>query len=825
MTRKLRILIVSGTLILALFPPVLQGARLDLVREGRSEYRIFIAEETLPATERAAEILQKYVRLVSGCELPIETASHTDALPSQAIVVDGGRLAARAGVDAEGEGLIYDGFIVCREGERLVLAGAPEQGVLYAVMDFLEREVGCRWYGPERKIVPQRETLSLEVTDRREEPAFRIRRLVGAEYVDREVMAAARSTYRQREWGKDPLSAKGGWHNFHALAPPSTFFTDHPDWYSYQRDVWFPGQLNYHKPDLQAQVAGQLIHTLQNFPWDSGGLYDTWTLCARDMLHWSEDPDTNAFDAREGSVSASHVHFVNRVVDTVNQAVPGREIATLAYHHTLVPPKTLRYRPNVVLLVCTPWGLRGAKSDYPLFGEHYFDMLKTWTEKCDHVVIWDYLLGPGPNHLVPPLPGQLKDIRRYRELGIEGGFFEHGTPRGDSVFDELRPYVYYRLLWDPHLDFDALLQDFHRGYFGEKAGPKMLEFYRLVCEGYERSPFLSGAGNERKVAFSDAWMDRMDAVLEEARELAEDDFARRKIDQGRLGILRQRLFARTHRVRFEEGWVRNGGGSPEAARLCERYNALSEQTGSEARRTPADHTYQAETHTLSDADLKLVVVPQSGGSIASMVDAKTGADFAYLEPARTLLVGGYQEAPAYYSSAYEVVDAESAQISMASELRGWRHERRVMLLPGLRIGILSRLVNTSEEVRNEVIVTHPHLTVGPLEDCVLVYQTGDGALRWEPVRDLWVCRSAGWGPTGLWAMINTRTNRGIVWRSRTGHNGTWFKGYPSTGHFVFSVFSPRRDVAPGEAIELTQTFTILRDARAWCRRNGCEDAL
>ena len=81
------------------------------------------------------------------------------------IVNHGGRLAARAGVDAEGEGLIYDGFIVRREGERLVRSGAPEQGVLYAVMDFLEREVGCRWYGPERKIVPQRETLSLEVTD------------------------------------------------------------------------------------------------------------------------------------------------------------------------------------------------------------------------------------------------------------------------------------------------------------------------------------------------------------------------------------------------------------------------------------------------------------------------------------------------------------------------------------------------------------------------------------------------------------------------------------------------------------------------------------
>ena len=299
MKRTSHIQLLCSPVILIAVAPAVQGAQLDLVTAGKSEYQILIAEETLPATERAAEVLQKYVRLVSGCELLIEKQTTTDPLPPKAIVLDGGPLAAQAGVDIVAEQLIYDSFIVRVAGQRLVLAGAAEQGVLFAAMDFLEREVGCRWYAPERKIIPRSDTLVVDVTNRREEPAFRVRRLAGVEYQDRECMAAARSTYRQREWGKDPLSADGGFHNFHYLAPPASFFGDHPDWYSYQYNHWFPGQLNYHKPELQTHVARHLIDIFQNRVWDSGGHYNTWSLCARDTLRWSEDPVTNAFDAEK----------------------------------------------------------------------------------------------------------------------------------------------------------------------------------------------------------------------------------------------------------------------------------------------------------------------------------------------------------------------------------------------------------------------------------------------------------------------------------------------------------------------------------------------
>ena len=45
-----------------------------------------------------------------------------------------------------------------------------------------------------------------------------------------------------------------------------------------------------------------------------------------------------------------------------------------------------------------------------------------------------------------------------------GGYAEIDTDR--FMFDALNVYVYSRLGWDPHLDIEALLDDWHRNLFG-----------------------------------------------------------------------------------------------------------------------------------------------------------------------------------------------------------------------------------------------------------------------------------------------------------------------------------------------------------------------
>ncbi|GAG35727.1 unnamed protein product, partial [marine sediment metagenome] len=229
------------------------AARLELVRNGASDYCIVIANDTRPVVSNAAGVLQEHLQKVTGVTLPIETLGGGAELPAKAILVGEGPLVKKAGVDLSAEKLKYDGFVVRLAGDRLVLTGALERGPLYAVIDFLEREVGCRWFSKQRVIIPQKKDLSVRVASRREEPAFEIRMPWGIDMW----FAASRVTYTAPQWGKNPFRSDGNAHTFFMDAPAAVHFKDHPNWYSYHNNgVWFhkTGQLNYHNPDLIKHV-------------------------------------------------------------------------------------------------------------------------------------------------------------------------------------------------------------------------------------------------------------------------------------------------------------------------------------------------------------------------------------------------------------------------------------------------------------------------------------------------------------------------------------------------------------------------------------------
>ena len=105
--------------------------------------------------------------------------------------------------------------------------------------------------------------------------------------------------------------------------------------------------------------------------------------------------------------------------------------------------------------------------------------------------------------------------------------------------------------------------------------------------------------------------------------------------------------------------------------------------------------------------------------------------------------------------------------------------------------------------------------IGRVEDCWFVYRTGAGKMVAKPVQPL-ECLSAGWGPTGLWAVINPKTNTGIMWQSPSVHNGSFTWASPHSNSFACETFSRHAELKPGETLEMKQTFTILRDARQWC---------
>ena len=121
------------------------------------------------AQVRAATELQEHIRLMSGATLPIlkENELPPDA-PKTLILVGQSNLAKARGVDTSS--LEPETFLVKTVDATLILAGEDggskenaRRGTLWAVYDFLQDQLGCRWIWPGDigRVVPRRTTIAV----------------------------------------------------------------------------------------------------------------------------------------------------------------------------------------------------------------------------------------------------------------------------------------------------------------------------------------------------------------------------------------------------------------------------------------------------------------------------------------------------------------------------------------------------------------------------------------------------------------------------------------------------------------------------------------
>ena len=217
--------------------PNVKGDDLQLAASGNSDYKIVLPTEPSPVQTSAANELQSYFKQVTDAELPI--VSETDVnwnKDVKAFIIGPGKLSQQALGDVDESAIGYDGVILKSVGNSIVLSGSPKRGPIYAVYEFLETKLGCKWWTSTESTIPHLENLT--VTD------------------DLDVFYTPKLEYRESfylDTFNGPFAVKikcngnsenipeefGGSHKFqffvHSsfyLIPPEKYFLDHPDWFS-----------------------------------------------------------------------------------------------------------------------------------------------------------------------------------------------------------------------------------------------------------------------------------------------------------------------------------------------------------------------------------------------------------------------------------------------------------------------------------------------------------------------------------------------------------------------------------------------------------------
>ena len=152
-----------------------------LAENGQAASAILVGAKAPKSAQAAAKELQLVVLEASGAKLPILSEAEESAVPAGhgRVVIGDGTIAAKLKLDSSG--LAPEEFrAVTRDGKYLVFLG--EEGIhsevaLWAVVDFLDRELGARWLWPGELglHVPTQKTIGVRAMDRTGRPKLELR--------------------------------------------------------------------------------------------------------------------------------------------------------------------------------------------------------------------------------------------------------------------------------------------------------------------------------------------------------------------------------------------------------------------------------------------------------------------------------------------------------------------------------------------------------------------------------------------------------------------------------------------------------------------------
>lgn len=455
-------------LTLVLLWPSVSFAQVQIVKAGQPQGQIVI--DTAAATDSlAAAVLQRFVAEMSGARLPVRDFRGLEHPSPNDVLIGDFQRKDWTGSPAIIDSLADDGFLIdTREGYLRLLSGGGK-GSVYGVVTILDDYLGMDYYAKDTYTLPEQADINLPELLLEDHPAFTYRQTFSYGLED--------PMYKLWFRLEAPGEAFAGnlWvHTFDRLLPSAQFGESHPEYYSLIKGKRQPGKASQWcltNTEVLERVTEQLDSIFEVHPEhdmisvsqnDGNFTYCTCASCA-------------AIDEREGSPSGTLIHFVNQLADRF----PDKTISTLAYLYSMHPPKQLKPRPNVNIMLCSI----DAKREVPLTdnatGQDFTKALKGWAEISDNIFVWDYginfdnLVAPFPNfHILQP------NMELFHRHNVRMHFAQVGGKRGED-FSELRAYMLSRLLWDPYQNADSLMLHFMQGYYGA-AAPHLYQYQKML---------------------------------------------------------------------------------------------------------------------------------------------------------------------------------------------------------------------------------------------------------------------------------------------------------------------------------------------------------
>ncbi|NQT17555.1 MAG: DUF4838 domain-containing protein [Planctomycetes bacterium] len=595
------------------------GGGLTLIKDGAPTSLIVTNGRPKDHITLAVTELREHLRLMTGVTLDVVKENEMPTRrPGVLILVGPSNRVKERGVNTKE--LEPESFVVKTTDDALILVGEdatgsnPRTGTLWAVYDFLQDELGCRWIWPGEigRVVPRTSTVAVRSLDIRETPTIKIRGFRMAaqekhrvayekeglgrlfdlgETYDR-ISEDERVWLRRMRMGRSFKLSYGhaftDWWDEHKDAHPDVFAlqpngrrgprkSSKPDFVKMcvsNPKLW-EMQLEPLRKRAQQGERWQWINACEN---DGSGGFCVCSRCrawdadrnkglaSLPAVEDGSDVDAQAADNADlpESLSDRYARWYNELARRASEADPEARVIAYAYSRYRSPPTNLdRIEPNVWI------GYVGFNA-YPrpeAYHKTSVDEWFGWSRLGATVFLRSnsmFYCGEGAPYVVTrqlaeDLQFQVKNGLRATDFDNLQGYW---ATTGPSY------YVLARMLWDTDADPGQVLGEFY-GSFGPMEGV-VKEYYDYWEEFTERlgndPAFFDLRRNERlqsyREVYSEDVLSKAEAILEKAESLlpqATEEEQERFVNV-ELGLEHGRLLAEALR----DGKTSNG---PEGERL------------------------------------------------------------------------------------------------------------------------------------------------------------------------------------------------------------------------------------------------------------------
>ncbi len=499
------------------------GAKLELVKNGVANCVIITADRPSVAAENATLLIAQYLRKISGADVAVVAEKNIPATAAGKIkiVVGDCKLAASAGLDSKT--LPPEGTMLKTSGNALFILGSDDagsniktNGTLYAALTFLEKYLGVRWLWPGETgtITDKSANIIIPEINEQYSPAMEQRKIRSVYYVSEDkipLLNALKITDEQLkarnmtalEWMQmQKTGARINYKPGHAFGDYwARYSKSHPEWFALQRDgTRDQGPLNYNRsrlcvssPGLAEQIAENACIYFKNNPDDMGfsicpndGGRPSFCMCieCRKMDPVDASPITLEYRIPDSgsfpyvSLTNRELTFFNKIADIVSKRCPGKKLIAYAYNaYSLPPVGGLKAHPALVVGVVA---FNYVNED---FRKESMLKYKEWSAVAQKIFLRPnaFYVGRGlplvyPHRMAADVKSCIKDGLTMIDYD---GCLHNWSTQG------LNYYVLAKVLWNPDVNVDSVIDDYCEKGFG-KAAPYIRQYFNLLEEKTDR---------------------------------------------------------------------------------------------------------------------------------------------------------------------------------------------------------------------------------------------------------------------------------------------------------------------------------------------------